>query len=447
MSFSNRLHAAIPGGCHTYSRGDDQFPSNAPPILSHGKGAYVWDTSGNKFIDYGMGLRSVTLGYADQRVNESAVTEINKGNSLTRASVTELLAAEVLIDLIPSIEMVKFAKNGSNVTTAAIKVARAYTSRNYICIPRQHPFFSFDDWFINTTPVRRGIPASASDHILLFDYNDIKSLEQHFSDYPGHIAAVMLEPSTHVVPSPYNDSELTSVCPLPPQEGHFLSRVRSLCTTHGALLILDEMITGFRWNPAGAQYYFSVEPDLCTFGKGISNGFSLAALAGKKEFMQVGSILDDGSERTFLLSSTHGAEMASLGAFMRTAKIMVSEQTCSYLWSYGQRFKDAVNSVVSSHGLSDYIKFEGPAIQPIYLTNDQNHRPSLPFRTLFAQELLKSGVMMPWISFSACHTDVELDMTVQAVDSSCSVYKSALRNGIQHYLESPVIKPVFRARN
>jgi len=185
-----RLHRVIPGGAHTYSRGDDQFPSIAPPILSHGKGAYVWDTQGNRYLDYGMALRAVTLGYADPRVNAAAVVQIEKGVNLTRASEIELAAAELICDLIPCAEMVKFAKNGSNVTTAAVKIARAYTGRSLVCVPRQHPFFSFDDWFIGVTAVKRGVLSEQAATTLLFDYNDLDSLKALFDqDRRGHAGA------------------------------------------------------------------------------------------------------------------------------------------------------------------------------------------------------------------------------------------------------------------
>ena len=200
MTYQKRLHQAIPGGCHTYSRSDDSFPINAPAILKRGQGAYVYDMDDNKYLDYGMGLRSVTLGYSNSVVNQAAINEILNGNNLTRASHTELTAAELLINTIKSVDMVKFAKNGSNVTTAAIKVARAYTSRKFIAIPRQHPFFSFDDWFISSTPVKKGIPNENGLLTLAFDFNNIKSVEALFEKYPGQIAAVILEPSTHITP-------------------------------------------------------------------------------------------------------------------------------------------------------------------------------------------------------------------------------------------------------
>jgi len=192
LNYQDRLLKAIPGGAHTYSRGFDQYPSNAPQILERGEGAYIWDADGHRYLDYGMALRAVTLGYAYPSVAEAAYREILKGNNLTRASTTELEAAELIIDLIPSAEMVKFAKNGSNVTTAAAKIARAFTGRKYICIPRQHPFFSFDDWFVGTTPVARGIPREHVQSTLVFDYGDIASLEKLFDEFRNQIAGVCL---------------------------------------------------------------------------------------------------------------------------------------------------------------------------------------------------------------------------------------------------------------
>ena len=171
MNWSDRLHSAIPGGAHTYSRGDDQYPVNAPPILARGKGAYVWDADGKKFLDYGMGLRAITLGYAHDAVNAAAIAEIEKGNNLTRASLTELEAAEKILSLFPWASMVKFAKNGSIVTTAAVKLARAYTGRTHVAVPAEQPFFTYDDWFIGTTAMDKGIPAENKALSLKFNYN------------------------------------------------------------------------------------------------------------------------------------------------------------------------------------------------------------------------------------------------------------------------------------
>ena len=272
-NYSQRLNAVIPGGAHTYSRGDDQYPANAPQILERGEGAYVYTPEGEKFLDYGMALRAVTLGYGETSVAGAAIKQIYFGNNLTRPSLVELEAAELMCDLIPSVEMVKFAKNGSTVTTAALKIARAYTGRKYIVRCLDHPFFSYDDWFIGDTPLKRGIPEEHTVLTLHFKYNDIDSLKQLFDQYPGQIAGVIMEAATGAHP----------------EEG-FLNKVKEICHKDGALFIIDEMITGFRWHLQGAQTYYGVEPDLCTFGKGMANGFSVAAVGGKREFMNVGGI-------------------------------------------------------------------------------------------------------------------------------------------------------------
>ena len=446
-----RLHRAIPGGAHTYSRGDDQFPSIAPPLLARGKGAYVWDTHGNRFLDYGMALRAITIGYADDRVNAAAVAQIEAGVNLTRASMVELQAAELVCDTIDSAEMVKFGKNGSNVTTAAVKIARAYTERRYVCLPRQHPFFSFDDWFIGTTALKRGVDTPQVASTLVFDYNDIASLQALFDQYPGEIAAVIMEPATHITPCGGCDNianwPATPCSACPNNLGNFVQQVRALTTKEGALLILDEMITGFRWHLKGAQHFFGVTPDLSTFGKAMANGFSLAAVTGKREIMEVGSIDRPGMERTFLLSTTHGGEMPALGAFIEATRINAEENVAGHLWDYGTKLRNGFADIAARHGLSDHFVTEGPAVALNYIVRGVDGLPSMPMRTLLAQEMLKRGVMMPWISFSQAHGDEELSITFDALDGALGVVKQALESGVEGLLEGPAIKPVFRTHN
>lgn len=447
MNYEQRLKCAIPGGAHTYSRGADQFPANAPQILAGGKGAYVWDPEGRRYLDYGMALRAVTLGYADPRVNAAAIHQIELGNNLTRASLVELEAAELLVDLIPSVDMVKFAKNGSNATTAAVKIARAHTGRPYVCVPRQHPFFSFDDWFIGTTTLQRGIPEGGAALTLVFDYNDLASLERHFVDHPGQIAAVMMEPATTLVPVPFAADALAAEVPATPAGGHFLGEVQALCRREGALFILDEMITGFRWHQQGAQTYFGVEPDLCTFGKGMANGFSVAAVAGRREVMEVGSIDKLGAERTFLLSTTHGGEMSGLGAFVESMRIYREEDVCARLWDYGRRLRAGLQAVAADASVGEHFVMDGPAICLNYLTRDAEGAASMKFRALYAQEMFKQGVMMPWIAISAAHGETELELTLAAARHAFAVYRRALDEGVERYLEGHELKPVFRRYN
>ena len=374
MNYSQRLNNVIPGGCHTYSRGDDQYPENAPQIFERGEGAYTYTPDGKEFLDYGMALRAVTIGYGEKRIANAAIEQIWKGNNLTRASVIELEAAEAMVDLIPSVDMVKFAKNGSTVTSAAVKMARAYTGRKYIIRCFDHPFFSYDDWFIGDTVITRGIPKESHEHTVNFRYNDIQSLEVLFAQHPNEVAGVILEPATTEHP-----------------KDNFLQKVRDLCHKNGALFILDEMITGFRWHLQGAQTYYGVEPDLCTFGKGMANGFSVAALCGKREFMKIGGIKEIGAE--------------------------------------------------------DYFSAGGIECSPYYLTKDANKEVSMAFRTLFSQEMIKNGVLMPVIVFSYAHKQRELDRTFEATRKALQVYKKALEEGVEKYLVGEVVKPVFRKYN
>ncbi len=451
INFQQRLLNVIPGGAHTYSKGFDQFPSNAPQILERGEKAFVWDTNGKRYLDYGMALRSVTLGYAYPSVVDGAYKEILKGNNLTRPSMTELEAAELMVDLIPSADMVKFAKNGSNVTTAAAKIARAYTGRRYICVPRQQPFFSFDDWFIGTTPIKRGILPEYIESTLMFDYGDIGSVEQLFEQYPNQIAGIILEPATTLTPCSSGCTQklvyehLSHVCTN--RKMNFLQNVQQLCRTNGALFVLDEMITGFRWHPKGAQTYFSVKPDLSTFGKAMGNGFSIAAIVGRRDVMEVGSISQEDTERTFLLSSTHGAEMCGLRAFIETEKTYREKKVCEHLWSYGESLKDGLNVIAKEYGIASHFTVEGPGISFNYVTKDASENTSFKFRTLFCQEMVRHGVLIPWIATSLAHTGAELEITFEAARQALKVYSKALNSNVEQYLEGPAVKPVFRKYN
>lgn len=430
MTYQERLLKAIPGGAHTYSRGYDQYPNNAPQILKCGKNAYVYDPDENEYLDYGMALRAVCLGYANPEVNQAAIEQIEYGNNLTRPSLVELEAAETLINAIDSVDMVKFTKNGSTATSAAVKLSRAYTGRTLVARCLEHPFFSYDDWFIGSTVMTRGVPKNIQDDTLTFHYNNIASLEELFDKYPKQIACVILEPANFEHP-----------------KDRFLHNVRDLCTKNGAVMILDEMITGFRWHIKGAQHYYDIIPDLCTFGKAMANGFSVAAVAGKREIMELGSIEFEGKERVFLLSTTHGAEMAPLAAFIKTYEILKRENVVQYCWEYGTKLKNTINEISRDLGLEKHFVVGGIDCQPYFLTFDNQGKNSLEFRTLFLQEMLRHKILFPCICMSYSHQEKEFALTVDAISKSLEVYKMALHGNINRYLHSPVVKPVFRKYN
>lgn len=428
-SYQEKAHYYIPAGAHTYSRADDSYPVNAPGVLEYGKGAYVWDTDGNKYLDFGMALRAVTVGYANERISNAAIKQISYGNNLTKASKVEVDAAELLCNLIPSAEMVKFAKNGSTVTSAAVKLARAYTGRKYIARCKQHSFFSYDDWFIGDTVMNSGVPEEHHTLTLNFNYNDLASIEKLFTDYPSQIAAIIMEPVEMVEP-----------------ENDFLKKAKILCEKYGALLILDEMITGFRWHVKGACHYYGVVPDLVTFGKGMANGFSVAALGGKREIMQLGG-LEHNKERVFLISTTHGAEMCSLGAFIETMNVYREYNVVQHIWKTGKQLMDGFMSIAKEYGIQDYFTMEGAHCSPNYVTKDANNKVSLNYRTLFHQEMLKNGVLIPWVALCYEHKDGEINFALDAARKALKIYRYALEDGSDKYLEGRSIKPVFRKYN
>jgi glutamate-1-semialdehyde 2,1-aminomutase len=424
-----KSHALIPGGAHTYAKGDDQYPELSPGFIERGQGSHVWDVDGNEYIEYGMGLRSVTLGHAYAPVVEAAYRAMQQGINFTRPAPIEVECAEALLDFIPGAEMVKFGKNGSDVTTAAVKLARAYTGRDLVGMCAEHPFFSVDDWFIGASAMNAGIPQAVQDLSVSFHYNDIASVEALFDQYPGQIACLIMEPEKYS----------------PPEPG-FLQAVKHTCEKNGAVLIFDEIITGFRHHMNGVQGKYNVVPHLSTFGKAMGNGFSISALVGLRDIMELGG-LQHNVERVFLLSTTFGAESHALAAALETMRIYREEDVVGYLNNQGQRLADGIRAAVADHGLDEYVEVVGFPCNLVYGTRDQNGEPSQFFRALFMQETIKRGLLMPSLIISYSHSDEDVDNTVAAIHESLYTYRRALDEGVDRYLVGGPTKPVFRRYN
>ncbi|MFF7047074.1 glutamate-1-semialdehyde 2,1-aminomutase [Streptomyces griseorubiginosus] len=424
---NERLHALIPGGAHTYAKGDDQYPENVAPVISHGRGAHVWDVDGNRYIEYGSGLRSVSLGHAHPRVTDAVRREIDRGSNFVRPSIVEAEAAERFLATVPTAEMVKFAKNGSDATTAAIRLARAVTGRRRVALCADHPFFSTDDWFIGTTPMSAGIPASTNELTVAFPYGDLAATEELLTRYQDDIACLILEPATHSEPPP-----------------GYLAGLRELADRHGCVLIFDEMITGFRWSEAGAQGLYGVVPDLSTFGKALGNGFAVSALAGRRELMERGGLRHSG-ERVFLLSTTHGAETHSLAAAMAVQTVYAEEGVTAQLHSLGERLAAGVRDAAAGMGVGEHVVVRGRASNLVFATLDENGQPSQEYRTLFLRRLLAAGVLAPSFVVSSALTDADIDHTVDAVAQACAVYRKALDAADPTpWVGGRPVKPVFR---
>jgi glutamate-1-semialdehyde 2,1-aminomutase len=423
---SARAHEIIPGGAHTYAKGDDQYPVQAPGFIVRGQGSHVWDPDGNEFIEYGMGLRAVTLGHAFAPVVEAVGKELANGSNFTRPSPIEVEYAERLLEIIPGADMVKFAKDGSDTLDAAVRLARAHTGRDLIAICGDHPFFSTSDWFIGTTDMSAGIPAATRSQTVKFRYNDVASAQALFDAHPGEIACVVLEAARTEEPAP-----------------GFLADLRALCEKESAVLVFDEMITGFRWDIGGAQSVYGVTPDLSTWGKALANGFCISALAGRRELMELGG-MSHSRERVFLLSTTHGAETHSIAAGLATLDSYQRLGVIDVLYARGAALRAGIEKLTAELGIEQHFGVISRDCNLLFYTRDTEGRPSQPFRTLFMQELIRRGVLAPSFVVSYSHSEQDIEDTLVAIGEALDIYKRALAEGHERYLLGRPVKPAFR---
>jgi glutamate-1-semialdehyde 2,1-aminomutase len=427
---AERAKRLIPGGAHTYSKGSDQFSANAPKIIDRGLGCRLWDVDGNEFTDMAMSLGSVLLGHAYEPVLNAVRNEITRGVNFCRPSIIEGELAELLVDIIPSAEMVKFGKNGSDAVTAAVKLARAYTGRKFIARCTADAFNAIHDWFIGSTIMNRGVPEEVRALTLKFDYNDLDSCKQLFDQFPGQIACFLLEPVSLQVP----------------KEG-FLEGLKALCEKNGALLIFDEVVSGFRFALGGVQEMVGVTPHLSAFGKGMANGFSVSALVGQREFMRIGGI-DHEQERIFLLSTTHGGETHSLAAAIACINEIRTKDIVSHFWKVGQALLDGVRDAAREVGAEKYIDVSGYGVKPAFIFRDETGQISMVARTLFLQETVARGLLMPYVTPSYSHDLKTVSFALECIREALGIMKEAAEGaGMLAAVQGAVVKPVFRKLN
>jgi glutamate-1-semialdehyde aminotransferase len=426
--YRKAIHDLIPGGAHTYSKGDDQFPQLAPAAILRGKGAYVWDLDENKYLDCSMGLTSVSLGHAYEPVTQAISKELEFGVNFQRPSYLEKEMAEEFLSLLPGHDMIKFSKNGSTATTAAVKLARAHTGRKYVVFPSDHPFYSYDDWFIGKTVCNRGVPEELVSLSLTFVSTNLQTLKDLFAQYPDQIACVISEPEK---PNIYDPD--------------YVKNVTEICHQNGALYIMDEMVTGFKTDFPGSFKKFGVVPDMATWGKGIANGFSFCALTGKKEVMELGGIRNKGDEKVFLISSTHGGETISLAACMATIREFKTKNVVKHNHEIGRYFSSRAKELIESKKLSEMITFHPSEWMPIFVFKNTKGEVCSGMRTLALQEMIKRGVLFQGV-FIPCfsHQKDDVDFFMSALAESLDVYQEALKEGYSRFLVGEPAKPVFR---
>lgn len=429
-NFYKKVHDLIPGGAHTYSKGDDQFPDNAPKIIDRGEGCKLWDIEGREYLDMAMSLGTTILGHAYPLVIEAAKVELYRGVNFCRPSVLEGQLAEMLVDIIPSAEMVKFGKNGSDAVTAAIKLARAYTGRDYVARCSADAFNAIHDWFIGSTVMTRGVPEAVQKLTLKFDYNNLDSCKKLFSEYSGKIACFILEPLSFTEP-----------------KDNFLQELKNLCEQNGTILIFDEVVSGFRFSLGGAQEKAGVTPHLSAFGKGMGNGFSVSALVGQREFMKIGGIHHD-SERVFLLSTTHGGETHALAAAMATIDEIKRTNAIEHFWWVGDYLISGMNKIITELNCSHFVEVFGFGCKPAIVMKSRDNYPCFKTRTIFLRKMLDKNILIPYLVPSLAHKKEHLDYVLEAFRYSLTEMKHIIaENEIDFLTEKDCVKPVFRKFN
>lgn len=400
----------------TLAKGPGQYINGvAPKYLKRGQGSHVWDVDGNEFLDYNMAIGPLSLGYCYPRVDEAIIAQLKDGIAFSMMHELEVVLAELIHEIIPNAESIRISKTGADVTSAAIRVARAYTGRKKVLCCGYH---GWHDWYISVTSRSSGIPEEIKELTSTFEYNDLDSIRHALDE---NVACVILEP--FVFEAPKDD---------------FLKKLKELCDANGTLLIFDEMWTGFRIALGGAQEYFQVTPHLACYSKACANGMPISLLTGRKE------IMDMFKEEVFFFT-TFGGEALSLAAAIATIQELREKNVPAWLADKGRRLKDGYNTLAADLGIAHYTKCTGYDCRTL-VTFDASAGNPLELKSFVQQELIKRGVL--WSGFhnmSFSHTDADIDYTLAAYREVLGLLKEAVsRQEVSSLLRGAPIEPVFR---
>jgi len=416
-----RAEQVIPLGSQTFSKSRTQYPLGVSPLfLERGDGARVWDVDGNCYVDFVSSLLSVTLGYRDPDVDEAVRRQLDSGVILSLPHRLEMEVAERIVALVPCAEMVRFVKNGSDATSGAIRIARAFTGRDHVAVCGYH---GWQDWYIGSTARHRGVPDATRALTHNFQFNDLASLERLCQAMPDQFAAIILEPMNLSWPEP-----------------GFLEGVRELATRHGAVLVFDETITGFRFAMGGAQELFGVIPDLATFGKGLANGYPISAVAGRRDIMLM-------MEEVFF-SFTFGGEMLSLAAARAVLDKLQREPVLETIGARGERLKQKLAALIQGHQLSHLFAVQGHPSWSFLTMTDAPGATMYEMKTLLMQELHERGFLSVGShNLNYAHSDADIDGLIGAYDEVLPMIGAAAGAGdIGRLLRCEPLVPLFRVR-
>lgn len=422
---SEELHRracrSIPLGSQTFSKSTAQLPLGVSPLFAErGEGSHLWDVDGHEYVDFVMGLASVSLGYGDPDVERAVIDQLRRGVTLSLAHPLEIEVAERIVSLVPCAEQVRFGKNGSDATAGAIRLARACTGRDRVAVCGYH---GWQDWYIGSTSRHLGVPAATRELTHTFAYNDAAMLERLLDQHRGEFAAVILEPMNAHFPA-----------------NGFLEAVRDLATSHGAVLVFDETITGFRFGLGGAQELFGVTPDLATFGKGLANGFPLSALVGRAELME--------RMAEVFFSTTFGGETLSLAAARAVLNKLVSAAVPQQLAVRGQEIIAGVEELRARHDVGDLLGVGGHPSWSFVLLRDAAPYTAAELKTLFLQEVFARGIFtLGTHNMCASHSAADVAALLAAYDEVFPILREAVHErDLPDRLRCPPLRPIFEVR-
>lgn len=422
QAFLARAEKVIPLGSQTFSKSRTQYPFGVSPyFITRGEGSRVWDLDGNEYIDFVSSLAAITLGYQDPDVNAAVRQQLDTSGvifSLPHPLETEV--AELICAMVPCAERVRFGKNGSDATAGAIRVSRAFTGRDRVAVCGYH---GWQDWYIGSTARHRGVPAATRDLTHAFVYNDLDSLAGVLKAHPGEFAAVILEPMNVVAPLP-----------------GYLEGVKALAHQHGALLVFDETITGFRYANGGAQAHFGVTPDLATFGKGLANGYPVSAVAGRADVMK--------EMEEIFFSFTFGGEALSLAAAKATLEKLQREPVAATLAARGRQAMEGASAVIDQHGLQDLFSVSGHPSWSFLNIKDGRGATAFEIKTLWMQEILERGILSVGThNVNYAHSEADIARLVAVYAEVLPFIGKTLDDGkLRDALRCEPLVPLFKLR-
>lgn len=416
-----RAEKTIPLGSQTFSKSRIAYPKNVSPLfIKRGQGCQVWDADDNQYTDFVSGLLSISLGYCNESIDDAVIQQIKSGVTFSLPHQLEMEVAEQLVELIPCAEMVRFGKNGSDATSAAIRLARAYTGREHIAVCGYH---GWQDWYIGSTTRDLGVPQSTKSLTHTFKYNDIASLEQILNLQRNKIAAVILEPmNTHF-----------------PQD-NFLQKVKELCKQHGAVLIFDETITGFRFSMGGAQQLFDVTPDLATFGKGMANGYPISAVVGRRDIMM---LMED-----IFFSGTFAGETLSLAATKATLGFMTEHNVVEHLMAMGEKLQTGLTVLIDDMDANAWLSVCGHPAWSFLIINAQGSYSAIQLKSLFLQEMAERGFLLGGgHNLNYAHKSKDIEVLLIAYQQVLSCLANTIKNKtFDAVFKGELLEPVFKVR-